>query len=109
MSSRTKYTKIRFWALLIHRRALYIKGDPYETSDAVFGVKDGLIVEVGKVDKATAEKHGVKEGSALITWDFVLVSDKEANELRDQKSIAALKALGRHVKIVDGLPVPDVD
>lgn len=95
--------------LLINHRALYIKGDPYETSDAVFGVKDNLVVEVGKVDKATAEKYGVKEGTALITWDFVLVSDKEANELRDRKSMEALEKLGRHVKIVDGLPVPDVD
>jgi hypothetical protein len=75
----------------------------------VFGVKDDLVVEVGRVDNATAEKYGVKEGSALITWDFVLVSNKEAGELRDQKSIEALKRLGRHVKIVDGLPVPDVD
>lgn len=95
--------------LLTPNSALYIKGDPYEASDAVFGVKDDLIVEVGKVDQATAEKYGVKESSALITWDFVLVSDKEADELRDQKSIEALKKLGRHVKIVDGLPVPDVD
>jgi hypothetical protein len=46
---------------------------------------------------------------ALITWDFVLVSDKEADELRDRKSMEALEKLGRHVKIVDGLPVPDVD
>ena len=61
------------------------------------------------VDKATAEKYGVKEGTALITWDFVLVSDKEADELRDRKSMEALEKLGRHVKIVDGLPVPDVD
>jgi hypothetical protein len=95
--------------LLIDHRALYIKGDPYETSDAVFGVKDNLVVEVGKADKATAEKYGVKEGTALITWDFVLVSDKEADELRDRKSMDALEKLGRHVKIVNGLPVPDVD
>ena len=89
--------------------ALYIKGDPYETSDAVFGVKDSLIVEVGKVDKVIAEKYDVKEDTALITWDFVLVSDKEADELRDKKSMEALKKLGRQVKIADGLPVPDVD
>ena len=75
----------------------------------MFGVKDNLIVEVGKTDKATADKYGVAEGTALITWDFVLVSDKEADELRDKKSVEALKKLGRHVKIVDGLPVPDVD
>lgn len=75
----------------------------------MFGVKDNLVVEIGETDKATSDKYEVDEGTALITWDFVLVSDKEANELRDKKSIEALKKLGRHVKIVDGLPVPDVD
>jgi len=89
--------------------ALYMKGDPYETSDAVFGVKNSLIIPVGKVDKATAEKYGVKEGSALITYDFVLVSDEESATLRDERSKEALRKLGRQVKIVNGLPVPDVD
>jgi len=89
--------------------ALYVKGDPYETSDAVFGVKNSLVIEVGKVDKKLSEKYGVKEGTALITYDFVLVTDKEASDLRDQKSKDALEKLGRHVKIVDGLPVPEVD
>ena len=90
-------------------RALYLKNDPYETSDAVFGVKNSLIVELGKVDKATAEKYGVKEGIALLTYDFVLVSDKESRDLREENSRKALENLGRRVKIVQGLPVPDVD
>lgn len=67
------------------------------------------MVEIGKVDKKLSEKYGVKEGTALITYDFVLVTDKEASDLRDQKSKDALEKLGRHVKIVDGLPVPEVD
>jgi hypothetical protein len=90
-------------------RALYIKDDPYEKSDAVFGVKDSLIVELGKVDKATAEKYGVKEGQALLTYDFVLVSEEESFNLRSERSKEALERLGRKVKIVEGLPVPDVD
>jgi hypothetical protein len=92
-----------------HHRALYLKNDPYETSDAVFGVKDSLIVELGKVDKATAEKYGVQEGSALMTYDFVLVSEKESFEIRASNSKKALEKLGRKVKLVEGLPVPDVD
>jgi hypothetical protein len=48
-------------------RALYLKNDPYETSDAVFGVKNSLIVELGKTDKSHTEKYGVKEGTALMT------------------------------------------
>lgn len=91
------------------KSALYVKNDPYEHSDAVFGVKDSLVVEIGKVDRALADKHGVEEGTALISYDFVLVSDKEASDLRDEKSKQALEKLGMHVKIVDGLPVPDVD
>lgn len=89
--------------------ALYVKGDPYETSDAVFGVKDSLIKSLGKVNKEQAGKYGVSEGEALLTHDFVLVTDKESEGLRSQNSKKALEALGRKVKIVDGLPVPEVD
>ncbi|EXJ83652.1 hypothetical protein A1O1_07276 [Capronia coronata CBS 617.96] len=89
--------------------ALYLRGDPYETSDAVFGVKNSLIVELGKVDKATAEKYGVDEGIALLTHDFVLVTDEESKRLREENSRKALAKLGKKVKIVEGLPVPDVD
>ena len=88
---------------------MYLRNDPYETSDAVFGVKDSLIVDLGKVDKQTAENYGVEEGTAMLTYDFVLVSDKESYDLRAQKSKQALEKLGRKVKIVEGLPVPDVD
>lgn len=86
-----------------------MKNDPYESSDAVFGVKNSLIVELGKVDKATADKYGVKEGSALMTYDFVLVTDKNSFDLRAQNSAKALEKLGRRVKIVKGLPVPELD
>jgi len=39
----------------------------------------------------------------------VLVSEKEARELRDKKVTEAMKGLGRSMKLLDGLPVPDVD
>ncbi|KAJ9616512.1 hypothetical protein H2200_000231 [Cladophialophora chaetospira] len=89
--------------------ALYLKNDPYETSDAVFGVKNSLIVELGTVSAEQAKKYDVKEGSALMTYDFVLVTEKESAELRAENSRKALERLGRRVKIVKGLPVPDVD
>lgn len=44
-----------------------------------------------------------------MTYDFVLVSDKEASELRDEKSRKALEGLGWSVKMLDGLPIPDLD
>jgi protocatechuate 3,4-dioxygenase beta subunit len=89
--------------------SLYLRGDPYETSDAVFGVKESLLIDLGVVDSAMAEKYGVKEGTKLITYDFVLVSEEEAKSLRESEARQAMAALGRNMQWVDGLPVPDVD
>ncbi|THY79257.1 aromatic compound dioxygenase [Aureobasidium pullulans] len=90
--------------------ALYLKNDPYESTDAVFGVKQSLIVEVGKVDdKDQAEKYGVKTGTSLITYDFVLVTDEAARNLRRSKAEEAMNSQGRKVRFIDDLPVPDVD
>lgn len=90
--------------------ALYVRGDPYETTDAVFGVKDSLIVDIKEVtDEAMAKKYDVKVGHKLLTYDFVLVSEEQSAKLRDQRAKEALEKLGRRVKIVDGLPVPDLD
>jgi len=89
--------------------ALYIKGDPYETSDAVFGVKQSLIIDLDKVDKETAEKYGVPEGSWLLKRDFVLTTEEETEKLRDQLAIESLAKQGLKLKLVDHLPVPDLD
>ncbi|KAJ5937674.1 hypothetical protein N7454_004016 [Penicillium verhagenii] len=89
--------------------ALYLRNDPYETSDAVFGVKDSLIVDIGKAGPEIAKKYNVPEGHALLTYDFVLVSDSETADLRAKNSMVALDKLGRKVKIVNGLPIPDLD
>lgn len=45
----------------------------------------------------------------MLKHDFVLVSDKETEKLRDENALRALKALGRKVKLLNHLPVPDVD
>ncbi|RDW80118.1 intradiol ring-cleavage dioxygenase-1 [Coleophoma cylindrospora] len=89
--------------------ALYLRNDPFESSDAVFGVKDSLVVDLGKVNAEQAKKYGVKEGSALIEYDFVLVTDQEAQELREKKAMEAMKAQGRKMKMWKGLPIPDLD
>jgi hypothetical protein len=89
--------------------ALYLRGDPYETSDAVFGVKQSLVVDLDKVDAATAEEYGVKEGIWLMKHDFVLTTQEETENLRDRNAEEALKKLGLNLKLVDHLPVPDVD
>jgi len=89
--------------------ALYLRGDPYETSDAVFGVKESLLVDFHPADSMTAKQYGVAPKSPVLEHDFVLVTEKEASDLRDERSKKALEALGRRVKLVEGLPVPDVD
>ena len=90
-------------------RALYLRGDPYETSDAVFGVKESLIIDLGTVSSEQAQKHGVKEGSKLIGYNFVLVTEEQSRELREQNAMKAMKAQGRTMKLWNGLPVPDLD
>ncbi|KAF4552239.1 Catechol 1,2-dioxygenase-like protein 4 [Elsinoe fawcettii] len=89
--------------------ALYLRGDPYESSDAVFGVKESLIVSLGTVGKEHVEKYGVKEGAKLLTYDFVLVTEEETRTLRTEEARKAMEKLGKRMKIVEGLPVPDVD
>jgi protocatechuate 3,4-dioxygenase beta subunit len=89
--------------------ALYIRNDPYETSDAVFGVKKSLIVDFITADAETAKKYDVKEGTKLLKHDFVLVGEKETERLRDENALKAMKALGRRVKLLNHLPVPDLD
>jgi len=62
--------------------ALYVRGDPYESSDAVFGVKKSLIVDVVKVeDPSIAKKYDVNEQDWLIKYDFVLTTRDETQAL----------------------------
>lgn len=89
--------------------ALYIRNDPYETSDAVFGVKKSLIVDFTTIDAETAKKYGVEEGTKVLKHDFVLVDEKETERLRDENALKAMKKLGRRVKLLNHLPVPDLD
>ena len=90
--------------------ALYVRDDPYESTDAVFGVKDSLVVTIQRItDESLAKKHSVKLGSALLTYDFVLVTDTAAKTLRRQKAEESFAKLGRTFKFINDLPVPDVD
>lgn len=89
--------------------ALYLRNDPYETSDAVFGVKESLVIDLGTVSSDQSSKYGVKQGSKLITYDFVLVTEEESRRLREKNAMDAMEKLGRHMKLYNGLPVPDVD
>lgn len=74
-------------------------------------MKDSLIESVGKVSAEQAKEYGVQEGMALITRDFILVSDEETQRLRDSNALKAMADLfpGRKVKLLNHLPVPDLD
>lgn len=90
--------------------ALYLKGDPYETSDAVFGVKESLVVDLREVDEKMANRYPrTQTGMKLLTYDFVLVTSKEIGRLRDQKSSEAKQNFQLPGKTVGGFPVSDVD
>ncbi|QSZ36574.1 hypothetical protein DSL72_006454 [Monilinia vaccinii-corymbosi] len=89
--------------------ALYLRGDPYESSDAVFGVKQSLVVDFEPATAEVAKKYSVPEGSKVLKYDFVLVSERETEELRDRNALKALKALGMKAKLLGHLPVPDLD
>lgn len=90
-------------------RTLFIRGDQYETSDVVFGVKPSLVVDLDKVDNETAAEYGVAEGTLLLRHKFILASVRETEELRDEKATEAMVMLGLKTKLVNHLPVPDLD
>ena len=74
--------------------ALYPRGDPYETSDPVFGVKESLIVDLSHVNPVLAQKFGVKVGMKLLTYDFVLASEDQAMGIREEKRMEAAAKMG---------------
>lgn len=90
--------------------SLFVRGDPYESSDAVYGVKSSLIVDMTKIaDEAVAEKFNLSVHDWEMQYDFVMVSEVEAIELKLKNAHEALRKLGSTVELVNGLPVADVD
>lgn len=75
----------------------------------MFGVKESLLIDLGTVNAEQAAKYGVKEGSKLMSYNFVLVTDEESKKLREKNAMTAMEKLGRKMKLWNGLPVPDVD
>lgn len=73
--------------------ALYPRGDPYESSDPVFGVKETLIVDLGTVDAQMATRYGIAVGTRLLTYHFVLASTAEADQWKDSRAAEAAKAM----------------
>jgi len=61
------------------------------------------------LDAQTAKQYSVPEGSLILKHDFVLVTSEESERLRDENALSAMKTFGRKLKLLDHLPVPDVD
>lgn len=88
-------------------RALYLRGDPYESSDAVFGVKESLVVDLKRVGDVPGlgEKHGLPAEMKLLQHDFVLISEKESQLQREQAAQEEANLQGGTLRVVDGLLV----
>jgi protocatechuate 3,4-dioxygenase beta subunit len=89
-------------------RALYLRGDPYEHSDAVFGVKDSLVVDLHKVGdvEGLAEEHGVSPGMKLLKHDFVLQTEEQSRQVREERMLKEAERQGGNLKIQNGRLVP---
>ena len=66
-------------------------------------------MDIERAGPEYAKKYNVPEDHALLRYDFVLVSEAETTALRERNSKIALDKLGMKVRMVDGLPVPDLD
>ncbi|OAQ99979.1 hypothetical protein LLEC1_04463 [Akanthomyces lecanii] len=82
--------------------AVYVRGDLYEKTDAVFGVEQSLIVDL-------ESQYGVEAGSTVLRQGLVLASEKDTAEPRGKNAIKALNDLGLPRKLLDHLPLPDLD
>ncbi|MHB8666803.1 MAG: intradiol ring-cleavage dioxygenase [Burkholderiales bacterium] len=70
---------------------LFVKGDPYLESDAVFGVKDSLIVDFRRSEsQAEAQQLGLRAPFYRASYDFVL---RPAGKAKQQAARAASDAV----------------
>ena len=66
---------------------LFVRGDPYLDSDAVFGTKDSLVVDFVRSDSAEdAERHGVRAPFYSVEYDFVLRPEAETRPVGKPKT-----------------------
>jgi hydroxyquinol 1,2-dioxygenase len=71
---------------------IFVQGDPYLDSDAVFAVKDSLIANYQKLDPAEAEKLGMPPASSKVEFEFRLAPDR-TDARKPRKHIAASDAV----------------
>jgi len=71
---------------------VFVDGDPYLDSDAVFAVKDSLVGHYEALDDAEAKKLGMPPGSFRLEFDFRLSPDRPG--AKERRSIAPSDAVG---------------
>ncbi|KAI0315716.1 aromatic compound dioxygenase [Amylostereum chailletii] len=74
--------------------ALYPEGDSWLASDAVFGVKQSLVVKLGEVDDhAEAKKRGFPKGGKfkLLQFDLILPTVEESRAVMEKNAIEYAK------------------
>ncbi|KAI0546765.1 putative catechol dioxygenase [Xylaria curta] len=84
--------------------ALYLKDSEYRESDAVFGVKRSLVVDLCEVDSEMTARYSLSGVNKLLRYDFVLASDAEADALRAEHYDSAMKVLELDAKVVGHAP-----
>lgn len=85
--------------------ALYEKGDKYEKSDAVFGVKTPLLYTLTKLGEEKAKKYDMKPDDWYLQWHFKIVSEADARKVKLEKTKEALGKLPSNVVLnQEGLP-----
>lgn len=91
--------------------ALYHKGDPFENSDAVFGVKTPLLFELVPLGEKLAKRYDMNANDWYLEQNFTIVTEGEARECRIAKSKKILKenVEGEFEFNEDGLPIASVD
>ncbi|KAL8927280.1 MAG: hypothetical protein Q9208_002457 [Pyrenodesmia sp. 3 TL-2023] len=91
--------------------ALYISSDPHITSDAVFGVKSSLCITPRPASPSEQQAYNTDEETKVIQYDFVLVGEEDARNLRNEKNKEAMARLGKgHWKLdEESLPVMELD
>lgn len=90
--------------------ALYHRGDPFETSDAVFGVKTPLLFDLVPLGDKLAKKYDMKSDDWFLEKNFTIVTESEAKECRTAKSKKFLAGHeGDFSFNEDGLPIAPVD
>lgn len=64
------------------------------------------MVDLGTVDAEMAAKYDVPVGTTLLSYDFVLLTEAEARDLRRKNAIEAMEKQRRKVVFHNDLPVP---